>query len=395
MHYHRILPAFFLCKASLQVNAQYQQTLDAGSNPPTYLGTPVAIPNPLPTLIYNCAIMPAICNNVQAWIQAQGLTLPHTFHYDTDTFRKEARGERACPTGRNNRWSLNHNCPEANQPAVHGYIRTVRVVPAMVQYGTALLMNQAMFTYEIAGNPATESSGLAYTCDEFPARSFVEGGNNAANGGTGKSYLIAEMYPLCILRSTMLSTLRVISLKFSIFSLLQKLKKECFAYILKARTKPFPFEDANTYCAPQTISCASNPWKMLKNIYHGQPNTPYPRARGEQDWQSTAHTALSNYARKLLSPPASIMRFQLALTNIAPVATPNAATLIVPGVVTKTVTRRGFESEETEAPGLASWLNETTFRSWRGLSIVTMEEMPAAQPTTPPQVKNVVGSAEK
>ena len=157
----------FFSQNSFQVNAQFQQTLDAGSNPPTYLQSAVVIPNPLPTLVYNCAIMPAICSNVQAWATAQNLQLPLTLHYDADTGRKSSRGSTACP----DTWSVTHTCPETNQPAVHGYDRTNPALPVMVQYGTALLTNEVEFVNEIAGATPQDSSGLAYTCDEFPARS--------------------------------------------------------------------------------------------------------------------------------------------------------------------------------------------------------------------------------
>jgi hypothetical protein len=158
-------------------SSQMQQGLDAGGL--TYLATPVVVQPTLPTLYYNCAIMPAICANVQQWLTDNNQVLPKNFHIQTLNARNTAnRRSQSCP----DTWSATHICPELlGQPGVvHGYGRNINGNPAytMVQFGNTLLNNPnanpptiSTFTNEIAGTVAGESSGLGYTCDEFPPAS--------------------------------------------------------------------------------------------------------------------------------------------------------------------------------------------------------------------------------
>lgn len=73
----------------------------------------------MPTLIYNCAKMPAICTNVN---RSNPLTPQPggglgqiiggqiTMHFDTDKTRKDTRRDFACPDN----WKNHHDCPETN-----------------------------------------------------------------------------------------------------------------------------------------------------------------------------------------------------------------------------------------------------------------------------------------
>lgn len=88
------------------------------------------------------------------------------------------------------------------------------------------------------------------------------------------------------------------------------------------------------------------------------------------------------------------MRFQLALTNVAAVATPNAATLVVPGVTTIVVTKRGIEHEETGVPEPVDWYNQTKFgKPWRGVNVVTMQEAFQPEATPPPKFRDTMVSS--
>lgn len=93
---------------------------------PEYSGTPVSV-NPLgiPTLTYNCAKMPAICNNVnKAYpldvgprIGTQGTLLGRShieLNVDRDSRRVERRRSAVCGST----WRYSHPCPEPDQPLV-------------------------------------------------------------------------------------------------------------------------------------------------------------------------------------------------------------------------------------------------------------------------------------
>lgn len=73
----------------------------------------------MPTLIYNCAKMPAICTNLNRRNPltprpggglGQLVGGPITLHFDTDTKRRDRRRAFACPSS----WKRNHACPETN-----------------------------------------------------------------------------------------------------------------------------------------------------------------------------------------------------------------------------------------------------------------------------------------
>jgi hypothetical protein len=158
-------------------SSQLQQSLDPGGQ--TYLGSPVVVELTLPTLYYNCALMPAICANVQQWLTANSQVLPKDFHIQVGNERNTAiRRSKSCPSN----WAANHPCPEPfGQPTVvHGWGQYINgnAGRTMVQFGNSLLSDltanppiQSIFTNEIEGTVTGESSGLGYTCDEFPPAS--------------------------------------------------------------------------------------------------------------------------------------------------------------------------------------------------------------------------------
>ena len=154
----------------------------------TYTSTITATSNPagIPTLIYNCAKMPAICNNVDQYLHRQvppaGLdplykTIPGNgyldFHYDSNRYRVNARRNSVCPGN----WYNNHPCPEPSQPPVvvaggwvnargdfqgEAFVGGTRIEPNSANPIGAML-------FEIT-NPARGSAyqGMIWSCDEFP-----------------------------------------------------------------------------------------------------------------------------------------------------------------------------------------------------------------------------------
>jgi hypothetical protein len=158
---------FSLC---FYANGQYPQTTANGQ----YLGQAVAVPNPRPTLIYNCALMPSICRNVANWVGTNpARQLPRNFHLHASTGTHTAdRRDNSCPDD----WKETHVCPEPNQPQSRGWWRK----PAGVR-NTYSFPSTAKLIPSIHGNPFIneiamnlindDSAGLAYTCDEFPPAS--------------------------------------------------------------------------------------------------------------------------------------------------------------------------------------------------------------------------------
>lgn len=91
-----------------------------------YSGTPVKT-NPLgiPTLSYNCAKLPSICNNVHAVYPLNAGTISGTkttlqnrqfveLNIDRDRERKKKRRNQVCGAS----WRSKHPCPEQDQPPV-------------------------------------------------------------------------------------------------------------------------------------------------------------------------------------------------------------------------------------------------------------------------------------
>ncbi|KAH9211057.1 hypothetical protein DL95DRAFT_465264 [Leptodontidium sp. 2 PMI_412] len=326
---------------------QLPQVLDAGGN--TYQATAALVALPvLPTLYYNCAIMPAICSNVQAWLVNNGQALPREFHIQTGNDKNtDKRRNKSCPGS----WSRTHTCPEPiGQPAtVFGYGVNLNGNPApqMLTFGNSLMANNpatvpptvSPFKNEIEGIGTAESSGLAYTCDEFPPASWIEGGSGV----------------------------------------------------------PGAISHANTFCAPQGVSCSSKLWKANRDNYHGIAANPYPTTRSEQNWQAAGHSYLTTFFLGMVVPPATgnVGRFVFDTTSIPPVATPNAVIIHFP-LSSKTVTKRGLEHVETGfpiLPGLEQKLagqNGTRTMHHQGVEV----RFVAAEQTPPPVLPVLAGNVK-
>ncbi|KAI0021197.1 hypothetical protein F4780DRAFT_305284 [Xylariomycetidae sp. FL0641] len=170
-----------------------------------YMGTPVAT-NPLgiPTLGYNCAKMPSICENVNgnsnipgrgnyALQRAPDGTLGQLqnvafleLNVDTNTTRVNARRDSSCPGN----WKTNHPCPQNGQPLVvpEPFNRGGRSISSgfVGQRLDPTLPQGAAGSYQIA-DPSGVDAGMVWTCDEFPPAFSVEGGLDA-NGDLANTY---------------------------------------------------------------------------------------------------------------------------------------------------------------------------------------------------------------
>ena len=159
---------------TLLVRITYTQTSTVNGTA-EFSGTPVATnPNGVPTLIYNCAKLPAICQNVNRTNPLQsraggrlGELQGNPFielNFDTDPVRHRNRNSGVCP----GTWKTTHACPEINQP---------NTVPGGSSYGSGsypaarfiqpnLVQGNAGFN-KIADATGGDS-GMIWTCDEWP-----------------------------------------------------------------------------------------------------------------------------------------------------------------------------------------------------------------------------------
>jgi hypothetical protein len=156
-----------------------------------YSATPVQTsPNGAPTLIYNCAKMPAICENINRrnpmTRRANGglgeiVGGEIELHFDTDATRKERRNNEICPSS----WVSNHQCPETNPAQPHTVPRGAMLgsgsYPARPFNRQGLTIG--MTGYNRIGDAAGNDAGMIWSCDEFPMASTIEGG-----AGNARSY---------------------------------------------------------------------------------------------------------------------------------------------------------------------------------------------------------------
>ncbi|KAF2965936.1 hypothetical protein GQX73_g7641 [Xylaria multiplex] len=226
------------------------------NNQPLYYGTAVDQGPAVPTVIFNCDRLRAICWNLQEFMNDQTNTgygaLPLIFHYDRDMERKVTRRDFSCPQN----WQRKHlgnrcgNVP--GQPNVEpGNLPPVVVPPVPVEGPQPWTPRGPNFNNEIPNLANTASSGMAFTCEEMPAASWIEGGD----GGP-------------------------------------------------------PYVHVN--CAPQSVSCSSSLWAQI--------GEGYPNTTSEQNWQSTLYGYIAAYARLKSGGAGTVMRFALSAENLGPAA---------------------------------------------------------------------------
>jgi hypothetical protein len=160
----------------------------------------VKIPQTDVILEYNCHKLPAICHNVQNWLNdpaksqwnnrwagwftvdfGAGVTQRWP-GYGKNPTRANIRRDLQCPKDSWKGTVIAPRCPEANQEAVvpawvdAAGAPITAIVPQDLRDPAKLAYLEIM--YKQTGNNALtrRRSGRVYSCDEFPAASWVEGG---------------------------------------------------------------------------------------------------------------------------------------------------------------------------------------------------------------------------
>ncbi|KFA82003.1 hypothetical protein S40288_07998 [Stachybotrys chartarum IBT 40288] len=193
--HHAVLAALSL-SALLDTGAGVEAQLTVSSKGTStwtmYGATTVSqAPHGILTLVYNCAKMPAICQNVHVTYplntinQGTGLNGHGTLqgqshlllHFDRGGNAATRRGI-AC-SGNFAAGHLGNPCPSLNQPHTvpfgamlgRGSYPAARFNPTNIAPGNP--------GYNTIANAAGQYSGMMWTCDEFPPASTVEGGSGA------------------------------------------------------------------------------------------------------------------------------------------------------------------------------------------------------------------------
>ena len=204
--------------AQCVLSAPLTQTItDDGNGKSIYVPLPgstssVAAPAYTPTLVYNCAQMPLICENVAAWAinngNAQG-DIPANnlyFYFDPDQTNKDARRQSACGcfahdncvgSGTSNGKRSGDKVTDIATSA-GPYTNIPATASAIIVAGKMINRPSHLFCLKSSDNvtgpnpPAGQNRqptnsipgrffafGIGMTCDEFPAAPFIEGGANA------------------------------------------------------------------------------------------------------------------------------------------------------------------------------------------------------------------------
>ena len=149
----------------------------------TYTSTITATQNPAatPMLVYNCAKMPAICNNIdkinpldpgtKILIGPQYLE----FHYDTNSDRSTKRRADVC--GNFHQQGI-HDCPEIDQPAVavSGGWSDIDGRPNSPSFVGQTFLNNRLGMISgaeknIIADEDNDYQGMYWSCDEWPPAS--------------------------------------------------------------------------------------------------------------------------------------------------------------------------------------------------------------------------------
>ncbi|KAI9375794.1 hypothetical protein BJX61DRAFT_539524 [Aspergillus egyptiacus] len=140
-----------------------------------------------PKIVYNCALVPALCKNARKYLNGKSKA---TMHYDYDELKKRKKGRRdnSCPGN----WIKNGRCPESDQPSDYWFTR---------EEESPLEKKEIHMWRGKDGNSEPDPShfaevrvkraqdgteirrwskfGAQFTCDEWPAASWIEGGEGA------------------------------------------------------------------------------------------------------------------------------------------------------------------------------------------------------------------------
>lgn len=199
--------------AQAQYKQDYRRVKGTGSSPDTFLYLPTSDQRLVEQvvdlasgestgyfvlLVYNCHYMIEICKNADNWFSVNRATmhsdskLPHrdsTFGWDFDTGtrknrkdnRKNRRREKSCHS--NWKDTPKDRCPEAGQEKPYRHDK---------QWHTTAVDPNWKHINKLA--PLIKlSSGIRYTCDEFPAAPWVEGGTGFSSSASKATTRCAAM----------------------------------------------------------------------------------------------------------------------------------------------------------------------------------------------------------
>ncbi len=215
-----ILSLLFAADLARQALAQFAQTLTTDPQVPgklIYVPAPgstssVAAPVAVPTLVYNCYNMPLICENVASWaktVHPNGngdLGQAQKFYFDPDESHKDRRRGVACGCFHHD--GCSNAVSNGKQVGV-----SVQIIARSGGNANALsFISVSNFDVILAGaNPPRDpttgqpttprqrltslpgrffADGVAFSCDEFPAATFINGGTNAKTSCATQSWQI-------------------------------------------------------------------------------------------------------------------------------------------------------------------------------------------------------------
>lgn len=212
---------FYVCFAlvsfAVKAAAQFSQvTRIVSGQAAEYVAGPstssVAAPVFTPTLVYNCYYMPLICENVASYAKSinqndeSDLAAPLRFHFDPSQSALDSRRQRACGCFKHD------DCSNARSNG-----KTNNFITAIARQAPFNTLNPAMSPANekiiLAGvNPSTGKQrissssapgrffgvdGVAFSCDEFPAATFIEGGTGIdGNGNIAKTICAMQSWQI-------------------------------------------------------------------------------------------------------------------------------------------------------------------------------------------------------
>lgn len=135
-----------------------------------------------PKIVFNCAIVPALCNNARSKLDG-GSTA--TMHYDVDSLKVRKKARRAFPCPKN--WDTTHTCPESNQPSEFWFTKkgTSNLEKKEIKMwkgprgdeipDNTQLAELTRYKHDNEGNLIEQWSrvGAIFSCDEWPAASYA------------------------------------------------------------------------------------------------------------------------------------------------------------------------------------------------------------------------------
>ena len=202
-----LLVALVVVTFGLNAAAQYAQTTTQNAQgTPIYIGdatSSVAAPLFTATLVYNCYYMPLICENVANYAKTinpgggGSLAAPQQFHFDPNGTLLESRRQKACGCFQHDDCSTARSQGKTTDLVIDIAGRapfdtlntplsqaSKNIILAGKNPGTKNGVLQARVPLQSVPGRFLDVEGVAFSCDEFPAATFIEGGiglNGAGN----------------------------------------------------------------------------------------------------------------------------------------------------------------------------------------------------------------------